>query len=82
MSRMIDKMSNASRLVEKLRQKKLIKRVICEKDRRQVDVKITVAGIKLLDVLSKKITEFDNLISNITKKEAEKLNDILDKVRG
>lgn len=41
MDRMIDKMSNTSRLVEKLRQKELIERVTCEKDRRQVDVKIT-----------------------------------------
>ncbi|MBL4593842.1 MAG: MarR family transcriptional regulator [Flavobacteriales bacterium] len=82
MSRMIDKMSNASRLVEKLRQKELIERVVCEGDRRQVDVRITSKGIKLLNTLSEKMIEFDKMKSNITQKEAKALNEILDKIRG
>lgn len=81
MSRMIDKMSNASRLVEKLRQKELIERVTCESDRRQVDVKITTKGIKLLDKLNKEMDSFDMLISKMTKAEAKLLNEILDKIR-
>jgi len=82
MSRMMDKMSNASRLVEKLRQKKLIERVTCELDRRQVDVKITKLGLNLLEKLAKDMTEFDAMKSNITKEEAKTLNGILDKIRG
>jgi hypothetical protein len=46
--RMLDKMSNASRLIEKLKQKKLIKRSECSKDRRQVDVLVTQEGLMLL----------------------------------
>src|SRR4051812_45126251 len=47
-ARMIDKSSNATRLVEKLRQKNLLKREICENNRRQVDIFITVKGLNLL----------------------------------
>lgn len=81
MGRMIDKMSNTSRLVEKLRQKELIERVICEHDRRQVDVKITDKGIKLLEKLNSRVDDFDQLINNITVGEAKLINTILDKVR-
>ena len=82
MSRMIDKMSNASRLVEKLRQKELIERVTCEHDRRQVDVKITKKGIELLNKANKEMTNFGLLKAKITEKEAQLLNDILEKIRA
>ena len=81
MGRMIDKMSNTSRLVEKLRQKEFIERVICEHDRRQVDVKITDKGIKLLEKLTSKMDDFDQIINKITIGEAKLINTILDKVR-
>lgn len=80
MSRMIDKMSNASRLVEKLRQKELIERVICEKDRRQVDVKITTKGLKLLEKTLAEMNAFD-LKNKISESEASNLNEILEKIR-
>ena len=82
MSRMIDKMSNASRLVEKLRQKKLIERVTCDSDRRQVDVKITKDGLRLLKKLSKEMDSFDMIMTKLTKTDAKNLNTILDKIRG
>ena len=81
MSRMVDKMSNASRLVEKLRQKELIERVICEHDRRQVDVKFTKKGLKLLSTLDNMMNEFEILKSKITEKEAIELSEILEKMR-
>jgi len=81
MSRMVDKMSNASRLVEKLRQKELIERVICDHDRRQVDVKITKNGLKLLSTLDNMMNEFEILKSKITEKEAIELSEILEKMR-
>src|SRR6478609_1382394 len=43
--RMIDKNSNATRLVEKLRLKGLVKREVCENNRRQVDIIITSKGM-------------------------------------
>jgi DNA-binding MarR family transcriptional regulator len=82
MSRMIDKMSNASRLVEKLRKKELIERVICEHDRRQVDIRITNKGLKLLKEADKEMGRFADIISKITDKEAKALSAILEKIRG
>jgi len=82
MNRMIDRMSNASRLVEKLRQKELIERVICEHDRRQVDVKITQKGLKLLEEADKEMINFDLLRARITQEEAITLNEILEKIRS
>jgi len=79
---MINKMSNASRLVEKLRQKELIERVTCESDRRQVDVKITDKGLKLLEESGKEIEKFDKIKSKLTEKEAKTLNELLEKIRG
>ncbi len=81
MSRMIDKMSNASRLVEKLRQKGLIERVTCEDDRRQVDVMITRKGLGLLKDTDQVMNSFDSLQSKITVEEAKQLNEILKKIR-
>tara|TARA_B100000809_G_scaffold136156_1_gene133716 strand:+ start:9944 stop:10393 length:450 start_codon:yes stop_codon:yes gene_type:complete len=82
MSRMIDKMSNASRLVEKLRKKELIERVICEHDRRQVDIRITKKGLLLLKEADREMGHFGDIISKITDKEAKALSMILDKIRG
>jgi DNA-binding MarR family transcriptional regulator len=79
--RMLDKMSDASRLVEKLRTKGLVERKECPKDRRNVDILITEEGLKLLRTLEKKINEFDNLLSNLEEEEINRLNILLDKMR-
>ena len=81
MSRMIDKMSNASRLVEKLRKKELIERVICEHDRRQVDVRITPKGLRLLKDADYEMNNIGKMSANITDKEAKILSEILEKIR-
>lgn len=82
MERMIDKMSNTSRLVEKLRQKELIERVTCEKDRRQVDVKITKKGLELLEKVKTEMNAFNTISNNLTEKEAKTINELLDKMRN
>jgi DNA-binding MarR family transcriptional regulator len=82
MSRMIDKMSNASRLVEKLRKKELIERVTCEHDRRQVDVRITVEGLALLNEADKVMNQFDGLKGRLSQDEAVLLSDLLEKIRS
>lgn len=79
--RMLDKNSNASRLVEKLRLKKLIERTICEEDRRAVNVIITKKGLDLLVELDKMEDLFLNDLKSISDKEAEAINKILDKLR-
>lgn len=80
--RMLDKMSDASRLVERLRVKGLIKRETSKEDRRKVDVSITEKGMKLLNELDKLNQNFDSIYSGLTEKEAQKLSELLDKLRG
>ena len=53
--RMLDKSSNATRLVEKLRLKGFVKRELCPTNRRQVDIIITEKGLSLLTKLDKEI---------------------------
>ena len=80
--RMIDKMSNASRLVEKLRHKGLVERTSCPEDRRSVDIAITREGLEIINQASKVTeNEMKNVLSTLTKKEAKQLNDLLDKMR-
>jgi MarR family 2-MHQ and catechol resistance regulon transcriptional repressor len=80
--RMIDKMSDTSRLVDRLLSKGLAKKVICKKDRRLVDVNITDKGLKLLQKLDESQDEMDSILSNLTEKEATSLSKLLDKVRS
>lgn len=80
--RMLDKMSNASRLVEKLRLKGLVERRENDSDRRQADVIITEKGLELLTDLSKPIEQFEFRSTAISEAEAKKVNDILDRLRG
>ncbi len=77
--RMIDKMSNASRLVEKLRKKGLVERHINYNDRRRVDVILNENGINLLATIDKEM--FEEKFKNINPDEAEFLNNLLDKFR-
>lgn len=80
--RMLDKSSNASRIVEKLRSKGYIEREECKEDRRRVDVKITKAGIKKLEETSTEIQSFYKKHQHLTAEEASLLSDLLDKMRG
>jgi len=80
--RMLDKMSDASRLVERLLAKGLVERKICPEDRRKVDVVITKKGLKLLEKIDKTDNEMDNYLKNLSEVEAKKLNELLDKLRG
>jgi DNA-binding MarR family transcriptional regulator len=79
--RMIDKMSNASRLVDKLKLKKLVERKECKADRRQVDIIITEKGLELLETISKDLDIAEDSFKSITVSEAKELNRILDKLR-
>lgn len=79
--RMLNKMSNASRLVDKLILKELAERKSCKDDRRAVDVSITEKGLKLLKELDKEEFNWQAKIK-LTEKEAKQLNFLLDKVRS
>lgn len=80
--RMLDKMSDTSRLVERLRTKGLVDRKVCNNDRRKSDVNITESGLELLKKLDHIDEESEKLFSHLSKKEAIQLNDLLDKLRG
>lgn len=81
-SRMLDKNSNATRLVEKLRQKGLVKREICESNRRQVDIVITDKGLSLLAKVDKTSDDWMKTLKNISRQDAQEVNRLLDKLRG
>jgi DNA-binding MarR family transcriptional regulator len=81
--RMIDKMSNASRLVDKLLSKGLVKRTTSKEDRRRVDVSITEEGLELLEEASQHLEDGMNFEKgHLTCDEAEMLNNLLDKLRS
>ena len=80
--RMLDKTSNASRLVEKLRVKGLVERKTCKEDRRSVDVVITQAGLDLLAEIDQSYPQWEDRFHTLTNEEAELLSDLLDKLRG
>lgn len=80
--RMLDKMSDASRLVDRLLVKELLERKICPNDRRRVEVKITQPGLKLLEEIDKISDKFEEKLKTLSSEEAKNLNDLLDKLRG
>ncbi len=80
--RMLDKMSNASRLVDKLLLKGLVKRTECPHDRRAVDVVITDSGLAILAELDTMQGEWEQKLQNLTEDEAFTLSALLDKLRG
>lgn len=80
--RMIDKSSNASRLVDKLRIKGLVDRVYCSEDRRRVHITLTEAGQDILLQASEQMeNKLQHLMEGLSIKEAAQLNNLLDKIR-
>lgn len=79
--RMLDKSSNASRIVDRLEQKGLVIRKQCSKDRRAVDVLISGEGLDLLKTLDVKMQDWEEKETKLTEHEAATLNSLLDKIR-
>lgn len=79
--RMIDKNSNASRLVDKLLKKGLLERNTCPRDRRRVDVMITEGGLDMVSQVTKGMKK-NEIFMNLTNEEANLLSDLLDKLRS
>ena len=80
--RMLDKMSDTSRIVDRLIAKGLVKKVVCKSDKRLVDVSITDKGKKLLEKTDKYEPEMDALLAALSEAEAKTLNKLLDKLRN
>lgn len=80
---MLDKMSNASRLVDKLKRKGLVERTECPTDRRRVDITVTQAGLDLLvDASEAMEKDMFKRFDNLTATEADQLSNLLDKLRN
>lgn len=79
--RMMEKMSNASRLIDKLVKKELVDRKECPADRRQVDVRITKNGLNLLNKIDPEIDQLNSRMFNCDQMEANRINDSLNMIR-
>ena len=79
--RMLDKMSDTSRIVDRLIIKGLAKKIICKTDKRLVDVSITEKGKKTLQKIDLREDEIQNIVQVLSDKEAKTLNKLLDKIR-
>jgi DNA-binding MarR family transcriptional regulator len=80
--KMLDKMSDTSRIVDRLLQKELVERHICPNDRRAVDISITSKGLELLIEIESSYDPQKILQGKLLISEIEKLNQYLDQIRG
>jgi len=80
--RMISKMSNTTRLIDKLIKKKLVQKNINATNRRKIDISITSEGLEILDYVDALIDKAEeNIVNKLTGKEKEQLIRLLAKIR-
>ena len=80
--RMLDKNSNASRLVDRLQEKGFVNRCTSDSDKRSVNVQITEKGLDRLKQIDDQTLIFEETLRTLSKDEARELNRLLDKLRG
>lgn len=80
--RMLDRMSNVSRIVDKLVTKQYVSRIPNKEDRRAVDVCITDQGLEILEKLDQSLNSLFKEINNFTEDECRQVNNFLDRFRG
>jgi DNA-binding MarR family transcriptional regulator len=80
--RMLDKMSDTSRIVDRLIKKGLVKKSVCDEDRRLVDILLTEKGKKLLQTMDVLNEEMESIFRYLSEEEARQLNILLDKIRS
>lgn len=79
--RMLDKMSDTSRIVDRLIVKGLVEKTACIKDKRLVDITVSKKGLQLLEKLDSLNEHIDSILKGVSEKEAQAMNQILDKLR-
>ncbi len=79
--RMLDKMSDTSRIVDRLIVKGLVEKTACIKDKRLVDITVSKKGLQLLEKLDSLNEHIDSILKGVNEKEAQAMNQILDKLR-
>lgn len=80
--RMLDKMSDTSRIVDRLIVKELVQKAACKADKRLVDITLTEKGLLLVQRLDQFNDQIDAILKSVTENEAATLNQILDKLRS
>lgn len=80
--RMLDKMSDTSRIVDRLVIKQLVTKRMCPSDKRLVDVSITHQGKEMLERIDARDSEMRGVMENLNEDELTTLNSLLDKLRG
>ncbi|WP_072319015.1 MarR family winged helix-turn-helix transcriptional regulator [Sinomicrobium oceani] len=81
--RMIAKMSNTTRIVDKLIDKGLVKRIQCPKNRRKVEIFITKEGLTLLEKVNIAVADTEKeIVSRLSEDQLEMLNQVLDTLRS
>jgi DNA-binding MarR family transcriptional regulator len=80
--RMLDKMSDTSRIVDRLIVKDLVQKSACKADKRLVDITLTEKGIQLVNKLDLYNDQIDATLKGVSEAEANTLNQILDKLRN
>lgn len=80
--RMVSKMSNTTRLVDKLILKGFVERFVCEKNRRKVEIFITQKGKEALLDIDPIVEQTETQITSaLTQEELKTLNHLLTKLR-
>ncbi|HRH01539.1 MAG TPA: MarR family transcriptional regulator [Bacteroidia bacterium] len=78
--RMMDKMSDVSRIVERLRIAGYVDRCLNENNRREVEIRISKNGLKLLAKIDQNIDVLETPLTQLTQKEAKELIKLLEKI--
>ncbi len=78
---MLDKMSDTSRIVERLIKKELVDKQTSHLDKRLVEITLTQKGAQLINKLESNSGELDSIINNLTQQDITHLNNLLDKIR-
>ncbi|RAU84438.1 MarR family winged helix-turn-helix transcriptional regulator [Pontibacter arcticus] len=81
-SRMVERNSNVTRLIDKLIEKGFVTRDICQENRRMIDVRVTPLGLSVLEQVDSKFPHLFNQFDNLSPEEAVLASNLLDKLRG
>jgi DNA-binding MarR family transcriptional regulator len=79
---MLDKMSDTSRIVDRLIVKCLVQKTACKSDKRLVDITLTEKGLQLVNKLDQYNDQIDAILNGVSEEDAKTINQILDKLRS